>query len=198
MPPCRHISVAPRCQASAVRRAISPWSRSYGRPRRCVGELALGEGAEAATEVADVGVVDVAVDDVADALAIDLAAQRIGALAHLRHLAAARGEQAHDLGLVQRVAVPGAAKDRPELRAARGMRGRCRRIAARAGEPAVLAGPTFGVADGRARACAWPAPASARAPGRSADRSQGARPAPCPPPPSRAAAPRAAARALRG
>ena len=43
-----------------------------------VAELAFGEGAELAAEVADVGVVDVAVDDVGDAVAARFGAQRVG------------------------------------------------------------------------------------------------------------------------
>ena len=42
-----------------------------GRAAQGVAELALGEGAEAAAVIADVGVVDVAVDDVTDGLAVD-------------------------------------------------------------------------------------------------------------------------------
>src|SRR5436190_238364 len=41
-------------------------------------QLALGEGAEAAAEVADVRVVDVASDHVGDGIAADLAAQGVG------------------------------------------------------------------------------------------------------------------------
>ncbi len=44
-----------------------------------VGQLAFREGAEAAAEVADVRVVDVARDDVGDGVAVHLAAERIGA-----------------------------------------------------------------------------------------------------------------------
>jgi hypothetical protein len=40
--------------------------------------LALGEGAEPAAIGADVGVVDVTVDDVADGVAADVAAERVG------------------------------------------------------------------------------------------------------------------------
>src|SRR5205085_7201998 len=68
------------------------------------GELALREGAEAAAEVADVRVVDVAGDDVADRLAVDLAAQRVGGGEDAVHLVAARAEEPGDLLLAELVA----------------------------------------------------------------------------------------------
>ena len=62
-------------------------------------QLALGEGAELAFEVADVGVVDVAVDDEAHGVAVDLGAQAVGGLNHCGEVAVARLKQPHDLSL---------------------------------------------------------------------------------------------------
>ena len=73
MPPCRQTSVAPRAQASRARRTISSSVEIVGRAAQRLVRLALGEGAERAAVGADVGVVDVAVDDVADGLAADIA-----------------------------------------------------------------------------------------------------------------------------
>ena len=72
IPPCRHTSVAPRSQASRTRRTISSRGTRYGAPRRFCGELPLRERAEPAAEVADVRVLDVPGDDVADLVAADL------------------------------------------------------------------------------------------------------------------------------
>ena len=71
------------------------------RAAQCLVRLALGEGAELAAVVADVGVVDVAVDDVAHDVAADRLAQRIGRGDDMLVVGIARGEQAHDLGLVR-------------------------------------------------------------------------------------------------
>ena len=65
----------------------------------------LGERAEPALEVADVGVVDVAVDDVAHGLAVALAAQRIGRLADRARFTTASLEQPDDLRFVERRAL---------------------------------------------------------------------------------------------
>ena len=70
MPPWRQTSTAPRSQASWHRRTISSTGTTYGGPAQVLGQLALGERAEAAAEVADVRVVDVARDDVADRVAV--------------------------------------------------------------------------------------------------------------------------------
>ena len=63
---------------------------------------ALGEGAELAAVGADVGVVDVAVDDVGDRVADAPGAQLIGCPADGREVRPPRIEQRHDVRLVQR------------------------------------------------------------------------------------------------
>ncbi len=68
------------------------------------GELPLRERAEAAAEVADVRVLDVARDDVAHLVAADLAAEPVGGGEDALALLAARLEQADDRVLVQLVA----------------------------------------------------------------------------------------------
>ena len=78
-------------------------------------ELALGEGAELTLEVADVGVVDIAIDDIGDLVAIDLAAQRVGRSHDGHEVVTPRGEQFSDLRLVERLAPtrPGAERRGP-------------------------------------------------------------------------------------
>ena len=78
MPPCRQTSVAPRSHASTTRRTISSCGTRYGGAAQVRGELPLRERAEAAAEVADVRVLDVARDDVADVVAVDLAPEQVG------------------------------------------------------------------------------------------------------------------------
>ena len=63
--------------------------------------FALGEGAERAAVGAYVGVVDVAVDDVADGVAADSSAKLIGRGDNAPVIGVARREQPHDLGCVQ-------------------------------------------------------------------------------------------------
>ncbi len=75
-----------------------------GPAAQVLAELALREGAELAAEIADVGVVDVAGDDIGDRVARDLAAQPVGGLAHRGELVAARREQANDVGFGKRFA----------------------------------------------------------------------------------------------
>ena len=60
---------------------------------------ALGEGAEPAAGVADVGEVDVAGDDVGDVVADDLAAQRVGDPGQRLQVGAVRAEQGDGLGV---------------------------------------------------------------------------------------------------
>ena len=69
-----------------------------------LGHAPLGKGAESATEIADIGVVDVPVDDVSDRIAVDLTAQFVGGLADLDLIGSACVEQACDLGFSQTVA----------------------------------------------------------------------------------------------
>ena len=75
-----------------------------GRAAEVLAELALGEGAELAAIGADIGVVDVAGDDVADRVAVDRAAQRVGGVAHRGEIAVAGGEERDDLRLAQALA----------------------------------------------------------------------------------------------
>ena len=70
-------------------------------PAQVRGQLPLGEGAEAAAEVADVGVVDVPRDDVADLVAAGLAAQLVGSGQHRAEVGAARLEEGGDGVLVE-------------------------------------------------------------------------------------------------
>ena len=81
MPPCMQTSVAPRSQASQRAPRDLVEVEVVGLAAQVLAQLALGEGAELAAEVADVGVVDVAVDDVGD---------RIAARAPVRSASAAR------------------------------------------------------------------------------------------------------------
>ena len=64
-------------------------------------QLPLREGAEAAAEVADVRVLDVPGDDVADLVAADLAPQPVGRGEHALALVAAGAEEPHELVLPQ-------------------------------------------------------------------------------------------------
>ena len=82
-----------------------------GRAAQILVRAALREGAELAPEVADVGVVDVAVDDVAHDVAADRAAQRVGGLRDVPVVGVARREQAHDVGRGEPFARCGALDD---------------------------------------------------------------------------------------
>src|SRR4029434_10244856 len=62
-------------------------------------QLPFRERAELALEVADVGVVDVAADDVRDGVAAHLAPKRVGCRAYLGALVAARSKQPNEIGL---------------------------------------------------------------------------------------------------
>ncbi len=64
-----------------------------GLPAQVRGQLALREGAEAAAEVADVRVVDVARDDVADLVAADLSPKLVGRREHRAEVGATRFEE---------------------------------------------------------------------------------------------------------
>src|SRR5215207_7640337 len=76
------------------------------------GLRSLGERAEAAPEVALVGVVDVAVDDVGDFVAVDRAPELVRNVAQLRELRAAGGEEQGYLVFAQ-VSLPGP-RERPD------------------------------------------------------------------------------------
>ena len=123
MPPCRQTSVAPRSQASRARRGDLVEVEIVGPAAQVLAELALGEGAELAAEVADVGVVDVAVDDVADGVAADLARAARRPRAQTASKSSPRAcEQRDDVGFVERRAA------RPRDR---GSRSSARRLPAR-------------------------------------------------------------------
>ena len=77
---------------------------------------ALGKRTEGAAIAADVGVIDVAVDDVAHAVADGFAAQRIGFSADPMKFVAATGKQALDLHFVKCGAVARTRDDVAQLR----------------------------------------------------------------------------------
>ncbi len=89
-------------------------SQIVGLAAQILARLALGEGAELAVEGADVGVVDVAVDDIGDGVAVDVAAQFVGGRADRRKVVAARAEQARRSRLrrASRRAAPSPARGR--------------------------------------------------------------------------------------
>ena len=68
-----------------------------GAPAQVRRQLALGEGAELAAVGAHVGIVDVAVDDIAHERSDALGAHAVGGCAHLVELAAARSKKPHDV-----------------------------------------------------------------------------------------------------
>src|SRR5579859_1458887 len=72
-----------------------------GRPTQIFAQLPFAKGAELAAEVADIGIVDVAVDRVRDDIAIDLLTQSIGCLADSREIGPARLEEAYNLLLAE-------------------------------------------------------------------------------------------------
>jgi len=110
--------------------------------------LALGEGAERAAVRADVGVVDVAVDDIADDVAACLSAKRVGCADNAAVVGVARREQAHDLRRVEARAVLSAPDDALDRRIGRARMNRGHgRGDLRAGRPIVIAREPFGVAE---------------------------------------------------
>ena len=86
-----------------------------GPPAQIFAELALGKGAELATEITDIGVVDVAGDDVAHRVAAMRGAQRVGRRAHDMKGIAAACEQRDDFIFVQRSAGDGPLQDRVDF-----------------------------------------------------------------------------------
>ena len=78
-----------------------------GAPAQVFRQLALGKGAELALEIADIGVVDVAVDDKTDGVAVDGRAQRIGGPGDGAEVLAPRLEQAHHVVLGEVFALSG-------------------------------------------------------------------------------------------
>jgi hypothetical protein len=147
MPPCRQTSVAPRFHASTARPRHFFQRQIVGRAAQILVRAALGEGAEAAAEIADVGVVDVAVDDVAHDVAADGLAQRIGGAGDMAVVGIARREQAHDLGMVEPLAGGCAIDDAGDfgIDLARQHLRRRRRLGI-AGRPVVVARKALGVA----------------------------------------------------
>src|SRR5690606_37510109 len=59
--------------------------------------LTLGKRTELAFEIADVGVIDIAIDDIAHRVAVDRLAQLVGLRHHVREVQPARVEQACDI-----------------------------------------------------------------------------------------------------
>src|SRR5205823_6799927 len=77
--------------------------REFVRPAaQVLAQLAFGEGAESAFEITDVGVIDVARDDVGDHVAIGGVAQLVGGRAYRRKFVPAAAKQPHDLGFTER------------------------------------------------------------------------------------------------
>ena len=141
MPPCMQISVAPAA------RLVDPVADLLHRQRVGVGVGApLGERAEPAAGVADVGEVDVPVHDVGDVVAVDVGADGIGQRQRLE-VGAVGAQQRQVLGVGQPGRVDlGVQQGRQHLAVAGGQRG---------GVPS------------RAESCARAAPTSRRRPRRS-------------------------------
>ena len=190
MPPCRQTSVAPRVPgfAAAALDLVERRGRRAGRAgARCV--LPLEKAQNCAAVGADVGVVDVAGDDVADALARGLAAQRIGRGADLvearrRARRTARRSRASlrprpamarsRIGVRRPAAGPRRGHRRRRERPRPASRPRCARSLP---HPPSAASPAASPESIQRDACAHVSP----------DRSPAARPAPCRRPRSRAA-----------
>ena len=108
--------------------------------------FSLGKRAELAFVVADIGVVDVTVDDVTDHVTADGAAKRVGRACYVGIIDIAGGKQAHDFGFVEpasvRRAIDDAAQRRIDLagKHGRGL-GDCRV----AGRPVIVAGEAVGI-----------------------------------------------------
>src|SRR6516165_3578798 len=78
-------------------------------------ELALGKGAELATEIADIRVVDVAGHDIADNVAVDSLPEFVRGAADRFKPRAARREELHDLGLAECFSRRSALEDQRQL-----------------------------------------------------------------------------------
>ena len=100
MPPCRQTSVAP---LPGLRHARLDFRQGQvvAAFAQVLGHAPLGKGAETAAEIADVGVVDVAVDHVADRVAVHRAAQVVGGLDYERFIGAPGIEQADDFSFIE-------------------------------------------------------------------------------------------------
>ena len=86
-----------------------------GPATKILAHLAFRESAEAAFEVTDVGVVDVARDHVRDGLTIAGLPQFVGGRADRRKLVPATAKQPHDVGFTERDAGLGPCQDRGEF-----------------------------------------------------------------------------------
>ena len=114
----------------------------------------LGEGAEGAGVGADVGVVDVAVDDIGDRVAASLAPEAIRHVDHRLRRCAAGGEQGGDFGSGKFVAIGCAIKDfvkrsrhQPSITASQRRTGRSRRRIGHTRAPHAVAGKSLGIAE---------------------------------------------------
>jgi len=87
-----------------------------GRAAQIPRRPALRESAKAAMKIADVGVIDIAIDHVTDAIAAKLPAQPIGVVAYRRQLPPARRKQRYDLSLCEPPPVPRTGEDGIECR----------------------------------------------------------------------------------
>ena len=94
-------SVAPRSPRFADAPLDLAERQIVGLAAEVLAELALGERAKPAAEVTHIGVVDVAIDDVAHPLAVDRRPEFVGGGAHRREFRAARAKQSRHLGLRQ-------------------------------------------------------------------------------------------------
>ncbi len=158
-------------------------AQQVGRAAQVGRQPALRERAEAAAEVADVGVVDVPADDVGDRVARALRAPRVGGAGQELDLGATCRQQRLGVGLARdrRRARCGRARGRTAPRPSPASCGRRpllpggRRLGARAGEPrALVARQAVARRRPRARARARPLRASARGRAGSAGRCRGA------------------------
>ena len=114
--------------------------------------LAFREGAELAPVAADVGVVDVAIHDIADGVSVHPRSELVGCSAYGGELISARTEQPHDLRFGQRLAAACLGENSADFTAWRRAAGcdgqreiRRRRAIRHARRPAVSAGKTDAV-----------------------------------------------------
>ena len=126
---------------------------------------AFRKGAELAAEIAHIGVVDIAVDDVADGLAADLGAQAISGRAHRLEGGAAGLKQAGDFRFAERLAVsrPGQRSLQFAGRSGQGTRGGDRQRQRRARRPFIAARQPVAIAGAQNGALhVWREPALGR------------------------------------
>ena len=133
MPPCRHTSVAPaptprRCDWQSPR---GPDRRARRDGRDCA---APWRTRKTCTVGANVGVVDIPIDDVGDGVADPRRAQCVRRPAHRREVRPARLEKRHDVRLTRPLA-----RSKP-IEDARDLRRRCR-ASHQCAQPAISAAP---------------------------------------------------------